>query len=258
MGERRFMIREYESGEVIERSVFPVGNATKTRKPKEKGSTPPRKQDQNARAAEKCLARNINCNFNQGDLWITLSYSESRLERLVDRIIQGSPDFTPETIRREAIRERDLFLRRVKREMQKQNIEFKYIASTSDMDGDTGEQVRIHHHIIVQKSAYDAVLKHWSREEAYIRPLRDQKDYTPIAIYIIKQVRRQPDQKKYTSSRNLAKPKIREKIILIRQELKAPRGAVVMHRGEYDYDSSTQYIRYVKPPEKMKRGGRRE
>ncbi|MCL1819408.1 MAG: hypothetical protein FWG36_01985 [Oscillospiraceae bacterium] len=246
----KIMVREYVSGAVVERSMFPVGNAAKVRNPRRKGSTPLRKQDQNDRMAVKRLARAINCNFSHGDILITLTYSEERLNKLLKSIPVGNdaPGVppSPDAIRKAAIHERDCFLRRVKRDLEKQDIKLKYITVTSDIDGETGDPVRIHHHVLLPKEAFDAAFKHWCREEVDYRPLRDQKDYTSVAVYLLRQVRRQPDMKKYSTSRNLDKPVIREKIITAPAELKAPRGAVVMHRDEYDYQTMTQYIRFIK------------
>lgn len=252
------MIREYISGEVVERVCFPVGNATKTRRGKQKGATPVRKQEQNEKAAVRSLARTINVNYKPGDIWVTLTYSEARLAKLVYRIMNDGKEPDMDTIWHYAVSDRDRFLRRVKREFKKSGEELPYVAATADIDGQTGEVVRIHHHLVLPKAAFDFVFKHWSQTEVDYKPLRDQKDYTPIAEYIIKQVRRQPDKKKYTTSRNLKKPEVREKIVRFPKELKAPSGARVMQRGAYDPEIPVQYLRYIKPEKKQKRGGKRE
>lgn len=252
------MIREIQSGKVVERSCFPVGNATKPRKGKKKGSTTVRKQDQNDKDAARRLSRVLNCNYGPGDIFLSLTYSPARFEKIIMNIKKDGRDATPDTIREYAIHERDKFLRRVKRDLKKTGVELKYIAATSDIDGSTGELVRIHHHMVVQKAAFDFIFKQWSKEEVNYKPLRDQDDYTPIAEYILKQVRRQPDEKKYTASRNMKKPEIKEKLVLVRKELTAPKNAKVMYRGEYDRETAFQYVRYIAPEKKQKRGGKRE
>lgn len=257
-GVGRFMIREYRSGKVVERSIFPVGNATKPRRGKKKGNTSPRKQDQNDKSAARHLARIINVNFQAGDIWATLTYSPERLDRIMGKIREDGKDPDPDTIRDYAIHERDKFLRRVKRALEKQGISLKYVAATADIDGETGACVRIHHHLIVPKDAFDLLFKHWSKTEVDYKPLRHQDDYTPIAEYIIRQVRRQPDKKKYTVSRNMKKPEIKEMIVFVRKDLKAPRGAKVMYRSEFSLDQPCQYIRFIAPEKIRKRGGKRE
>ena len=242
------MVREYVSGAVVERVAFPVGNAAKIRKPRRKGSTTPRKQEENDRRAARTLARLINCNFSAGDILVTLSYGPERLEKLKDAA--GAVE-DGDALREAAVHERNLFLRRLTRGLAQKGIDLKYIAVTADTGFGTDAPARLHHHIILPKAAFDLVFRHWSRTEVDYRPLKDQKDYTPVAEYLTRQVKRRPDQKKYTCSRNLAKPVVREKIVYAMPELKAPRGAVVTHRDEYDRGAPFQYIRYIKPKRQL-------
>ena len=247
------MVRKYQSGDVIEISSFIVGNATKTRKPRRTGATPPRKQEQNERAAERYLARLINCNFFHGlSSFVTLKYSVNRFERLINGVIRSGQPLTHETIREAAVKERDNFLRRVQYELKKYGAELKYIALTSDRDGDTGENVRIHHHILIPKIALEIAIKHWGIDEIDIRALSDQKDHTPIAVYLLRQVTREKSMHKYKASRNLAHPIITEEIVYVNKEIKPPQGAVVKQRT-YDSESGTQYIRYIEPPPRKTR-----
>lgn len=254
----KYMIRKIKSGEVEEMIGFPVGPATRTRNKRKKGSSSIRKQDENDRDAIKRLARTINSNYKPGDLWITLTYNTARLEALMKKLEKSGTEATMDNIRKAAIHERDLFLRRVNRNLASIGLPLKYIAVTSDIDGKTGELARIHHHIITNKEAFEFIFKQWSEDEVDKKSLRDQKDYTPIATYLIKQVRRQPDARKYSPSRNLKKPEITEQIISFNKELKPPKGATIVHRKEYDIESPTQYIRYIAPPKKQKIGGKRE
>ncbi len=211
------------------------------------------------RQAARRMAQSINCNFGPGDMWLTLKYNPNRMKKLEQRIRNDGLEVTSDTIRTYAISDRGNFLRRVERDMKKKGVELKYIAATSDIDGKTGELVRVHHHLILPAAAFESVFKKWSQTEVDYKPLRNQDDYTPIAEYIIKQCRRQPDQKKYTCSRNLRKPVVvSEKIITVNRELKPPRGATVLYRSEYDREVPCQYVRYIAPPEKKKRGGKRE
>ena len=251
----KYMVREYKSGQVVEQVRFPA-NQSKVRKPQRKGATSPRKQEQNERLSERRLARLINCNFAQGALLLTLSYSVERLEQLVSGIILAGLGFGPEAIREAAIAERNRFLRRVRDEMKKHGAELKYITVTSDVNAETGGPSRVHHHLIVQKEAFDAVVKYWSADEVDIRPLRDQKDYTPIAAYLLKQVKRQKEKSKWAASRNLAKPEVKEWIEYGAKELKAPPRAQVTARSEYESDQAVQYIRYISPPKTQRRKGK--
>ena len=78
-----------------------------------------------------------------------------------------------------------------------------------------------------------------------IRQLRTQKDYTPIAVYLLRQVRRQPDAKKYAVSRGMLLPVITEREVLGNPEIRVPAGASVLERAEYNEETVVQYVRYV-------------
>lgn len=248
----KWMIRTYKSGKVIEKSKFWVPEQAKRRSPK-KASSSKRKQDENERDAIKALARLINCNYSHGDLWLTLNYSAEGMVRLI--ALAGSDDI--DTVKKAADKELTLFLRRMKRELAKQGIELKYIALTSDMDGKTGELVRPHHHIIMPRAAYELCKKQWRLGGVDYQLLRDQADYTPLATYLVKQCRRQANENRWKSSRNLDRPIISEEETHSKGMLHAPAGAEVKDSGHYDDESGNHYIRYVPKP-RMKRGGHRE
>ena len=78
-----------------------------------------------------------------------------------------------------------------------------------------------------------------------IKQLRAQPDYTPIATYLMRQVRRQPDKKKYRVTQGMEMPKIEERVVLSNSEIRAPAGANVLERSEFSAESIGQYIRYV-------------
>ena len=78
-----------------------------------------------------------------------------------------------------------------------------------------------------------------------IRRLRGQKDYTPVAVYLLRQVRRQPDAKKYAVSRGMLLPVITEREVLGNPEIRVPAGASVLERAEYNAETVVQYVRYV-------------
>ena len=229
----KWMKRIYKSGNVTEVSVFTVGANAKPRAPRKKGNTPPRKQEQNERYAALRLARTINCNFSHGDLWVTLTYRDDAL---------------PEN-REIALHDLRLFLRRVKRELAKQGTAFKYIAITSDMDGESETPTRIHHHVIMPRLPFEAVGKQWEKHgTTNYQILRNQPDYTPLAVYLLRQVKRVPDQKKYMPSRNLEKPIVEEYVISAPDgELRPPRGAILIERAGYTQAGPAQYIRYTMP-----------
>ena len=189
-----------------------------------------------------------------------LDYSEAGMARLlawasirVGGLDQADEETRAEIIREAAEREMRLALRRVKRELAKEGVALKYIAITSDMDGDTGEAVRIHHHLIVPAGVREIFAAKWAELGSVDwESMSNQQDYTPIAAYFIRQVRRVPDAKKYVSSRNLSRPQPKDRVVLTEAELRVPRGGELLHRNEFK-PGRPQYIRYVLPEERRRR-----
>lgn len=241
------MIRTYRSGSVVEESKFWVPSNTKPRS-KRKASSTPRKQDQNDRDAIKRLARLINCNFGPEDMWITLTYSDV-----------GFPDLEcmePNDAKKKAAHDLSLFLRRMKRAMEKTGKDWRYISVTSDMDGETGELVRPHHHIIMPRAAYELCRNNWKLGAVDLQTLRHQDDFSALAVYLVRQVRRTPDAKKWNCSRGLKKPEITERVVSRCSPLKNPSGTVLLAEGPWEKERGEHYIRYVdKRPKGRKRGG---
>ena len=248
MREGYWVIRTYKSGSVGEKTKFWVA-----------GSRPPRgsrrlKSDirkalANEHSAVKTVARLINANFGKGDILLGLDYSGEGLKKL-EASIEGYESLCEEdqmnAIRATAERELKLCLRRVKYAMGKKEQELKYISVTSDMDGETGEVVRIHHHLVVNAEALAAFESKWNLGSVHHAPLKGQKDYTPVAEYLMAQVRKIPDAKKYMPSRNLLRPQPQDRIAFNGSEISAPKGAVILHRTEYRI-GRPQYIRYILP-----------
>lgn len=150
-----WIVRTYEAGNVGEKTKFFVPGARPTRSQRRLRDAA-RKQAQNEYSAEKALARLLNANFTEGDLLVGLDYSDDGLARLEAWALrQGLPMETEEerldTMRAAAEHELQLMIRRVKRELDKLGLPLRYVAVTSDMDGDTGETVRVHHHLVVDR-----------------------------------------------------------------------------------------------------------
>lgn len=252
MKEGYWVVRTYAAGAVGEKTKFwipGVRPAKQTRREKMEI----RKQEQNEYSAIKQLARLINANFRPGDILLGLDYSDEGMQRLLAWAESQGADLATQDetermafIREAAEHELRLVLRRVKRELDKIEVASRYIAVTSDMDGDTGEAVRIHHHLLVPAEARDAFMEKWGMGGVDWEYLSNQEDYTPIAEYLIRQVRRVPDAKKYVSSRNLVRPQPKDRVALTDAELRVPKGGKLLHRNEFK-PGRAQYIRYVLP-----------
>ena len=219
-----------------------------------KGKSRRGKQAQNEAAAEKRLAHVIKANFGAGGLLLDLGYSPAGMARIMAYLEKWGtgPDALSEEERQAAVRtaadrEMQLVLRRVQRAMKQDGLELKYIGVTSDMDGDTGETVRVHHHLVVPGCAKEYLLAKWKALGGVDwTVMRDQPDYTPIAEYLLRQVRRVPDAKKYRPSRNLVRPEPKDRIVNSGAELRVPKGGELLHRNEFK-PGQPQYIRYVLP-----------
>ena len=263
-------IRTYEAGPVGEKIKFwvpgqkPVGKLTRKQK------SDIRKAAQNEYAATRQLARLINANFQPGDLFLGLDYSEEahlRLEMAAfgggqKRIATASlrtglamtdrnKSILTEGQRMEAIREAAAHelvncIRRVKRELDREGIELKYVSITSDMDGETGEAVRVHHHLVINREAREAFLHKWQEKGmggVDWKPLDKQDDYYGVAEYMVKQVRKQAEENQFASSRNLVRPKPKDRVVASAAEVRVPKGCRLLHRQEYK-PGKAQYIRY--------------
>lgn len=287
-----WMIRTYESGPVGEKIKYWIPGQKPT-KSERRMKQDLKKARQNKEQAERHLARLINANFTYGDILLGLDYSgEAYAKRLMPRAEKikarrakegkSEPEAEAEElecIRQAAEHELENFILRVQRDCKKKQdgsknkqVEFKYIAVTSDMDGKTGEMVRVHHHLLVNREVAEIAKRKWNvgrvvektteeaNEEAKkelggntnqnhaksvdVKKLGKQPDYTPIAVYLMQQVRHIPDAKKYKPSRNLVRPQPKDRVALSDAELRLPKGCSMLYRSSY-VPGMSQYIRYI-------------
>lgn len=268
MREGYFVIRTYVAGDVGEKTKFFVpGKKPEGRDLSRRQKNAIKKQEQNEYSAVKNLARGINANFVAGDLLMGLDYNDAGLERVLKWGREnGLPvDSEDEEEKRNAIweaasHELEIALRRVNRRLKKQGIELKAYYSTSDMDGKTKKPVRVHHHLVVNAGTEGAFLDAWEKYGlggvSWTPLWENQIDRTPIAEYIIEQVRRIPDAKKFRHTKNLIRPVPKNRIVDTDNELQVPRGGKLIYRQEYKNRENSQeeyryyqpqYIRYITP-----------
>lgn len=231
------MEREYRSANgVVEKTRFIVGSNTRRWKGKRTGTKSSlKKVTENDKAAVRRLARVLNCNFERKDLLLTFTVGEEWIGR------QSGMNELRERLNHDV----ELWKRRV---FRKSGRKPKYVIVVSDMDGDTGEVVRIHAHVVMQAGiSWDLIQSEWKAGEVSIRELRDQDDYTPIATYLLRQVRRVPEQQKYRCSKNMVQPKITERIVAAGGTLRCPTTGKLLE-SNIDAESCSQYIRYKRKP----------
>lgn len=259
---------------VVDGSDFWIADSATPRKGKAKASTA-RKQEANRNQAAHILARKLNNNFEQGDLFLTLTWDDKEWRRLRSEAYKTLPKGSREKaeVKRDAIlfaaeREGKLFLRRI-RESGAKNL--KYFFMASDMDGRTGDPARVHCHVIISGEQVTQAKKElricgrtleelWPCGKTDYESLRA-GSYSALAAYLIRQARDIKNHKKYVCSRNLEPVEYEEiELDADAQPLTAPAGAKV---EEYQHDPTNPhgmvYIRYVETEQRKapNRGGRR-
>lgn len=266
--ERRYRCRNG----VVERTQYAVGNNATARGKKKKGNTSFRKQEANFNGAIRKGARILNCNFAaEGGYFIGLDYGPAGMRKvlakagvteddyltMVGTISEESEPQVEEIMRKvhdAAEHELRLWLRRVRRSFG----DVKIFGVTAEIDGDTGEVKRVHHHVCLQLAEkadrmeiMTAVQKLWKHGTADVRTLRAMPDYTPVAVYMLRQVIHRKDENKYIVSRGMEQPEITEREVSGGNEIRVPPGANVLERVNYSEDSFAQYVRYI--PKKRER-----
>ena len=243
------MVIRRRSGKTVELSTVWVGRNAKPRRARRKGTSTVQKMDENERDAVKRLARLLNCNCRYGDLLLTPKFDTegfARLEEWARENIREGENWEDAVIRA-AEREGRLYLERVKYELKKRGVKCWYIMITSDMDGETGGLVRPHLHLVIPRVSFEVAAQKWELGTVDYQVLKDQEDYTALAVYLCKQVRHRPDAKKWTCSRNLKRPIVSTHWAKPGEELRPDRGTVLVDRNQWE-PGKPQYIRFVEKP----------
>lgn len=247
MKEGYFVTRTYRAGNVWEKIKYWVPG----KRPSKVGRSARseiKKQEQNETQTIRAAARVLNENFKPGDIILGLDYSDEGLDVIYKKADENQSMTSEEReirIYETAGHEMKLFLRRVKRECDRRGIDFRYgIAVTSDMDGKTGESVRVHHHLVINKESLEVAQEKWAFGGVHYEPLSNQPDYTPVAEYFIRQTRKIKNAKKFVCSKNLVRPVAEDRFVPSNAEIRVPSGGVLLHRSEFK-PGRPQYIRYL-------------
>lgn len=257
--EGMYMVTKIISGDVIERRKSYITRRPGKRGNRQRGNSSERKIVGNRQFAILDLARKLNCNFHRGDVWLTCKFDAEGLERC-------GGDF--EGARRAGRN----FVDRLARRLKKHGAEVKWVLAASEIDGETGELVRPHVHLILRGEGFafadgaltlygESVDAIWGQGSVDVQFLRAQKDFYPLAKYIIDQARGVADEKKYTCSRNLKKPIVERHVVLSGAPLRIPAGGVALPGTRIDLERGQNVVRYLRPARKdpaRKIGGRKE
>lgn len=178
-------------------------------------------------ARRKC-ARMVNANFRQGDLFLTLTFRERVDVENALRLFRN-------------------FISRLKRLRKRKGYgELKYLYVVES------KRKREHVHLLINKM--DLTMKElsevWGLGRVMVSILEPGGDYTGLAYYITKENYKEYG-KRWSGSRNLAKPK--EKVMLISKEkevkrTRVPKNYKVIEDISYfsEYTGKTRYLRAVK------------
>ena len=255
-----WVIRTYKAGSVGEKTKFWVPGKRPDKKLTRKQKAAIKKQSQNEYSAVKRLARDLHENYTGEDIFLGLDYSESGMQKLEKWAENKGVDLNvlSEEEKRAVIweaadHELDNCLRRAQNRAKSRGIEIKAVLSTSDLKFDRTLQeyiqVRVHHHLVINREALACFQEAWEKlggvDREYLRDWGE--DLTGLADYIVGQVRRIPDAKKYRSTRNVVHPVPKDRIAHSEAELQVPRGGKLLFRREFTTSGQPQYIRYVLP-----------
>lgn len=251
-----WVVRTYESGPVGEKTKFWVPGKRPDKSISRRQRDAIRKREQNEYSAVKRLARILNKYFVAGDVLLGIDYADRGLDKLrkwlqkegvcLDQLDEGRK---LEEMYRAADHELVNCLRRAKCRAKEAGVEIKAAFVTSDMDGETGESVRVHHHLVINREARDFFVDAWAKLGGVTwSPMWNyQEDRTDVAAYMLRQVRHVPDAKKFRTTRNLVPPVPKNRIVNTAAELQVPRGGKLLFRREFSRSEQAQYIRYVLP-----------
>lgn len=253
-----YMVTKIISGAVVERRKSRITRQPAKRGGRIRGNSGEKKIVGNREYAKLSLARVLNCNFAAGDVWLTAKFDPEGLER-----IGGTFEGAKAAGKR--------FIDRIVYRLRKQGLVTRWVLAPSQIDGETGELVRPHVHIIISGDAFalrnkrlylgeELVDDIWGLGCVDVQFLRHQQDYKPLADYIVNQSRGVPDEKKWTCSRNMKKPVIRREIVASGAQLRVPPGALELPGTRYDPEKGQNFVRYIPAKSKAGRkiGGHRE
>ncbi len=193
-------------------------------KPKEKRikrAKPTREAQEkiNIRKQTEQLRWALNCNFQEGDMFVTFSYKKE--ER-------------PDTYE-DLVKQKDKLIKDLRKEYKKQERELKYIYVL-----ETGNKGARHIHMVLESIEPKVIKKCWNRGRINIRLLDGTGQYGKLAAYLVKEKGRKKKEKyggkTYSPSRNLKKPIIKKELVwerdFFRTDAKSQKGYYIDKRHD--------------------------
>jgi hypothetical protein len=190
----RYRARTIKSGDVLEIEIFPIWDTRNEIRSAKAHTTKAAQKNLNEKNARKNLIRKINTNFGEDDYHITLTYGRGVLP-------------TEDQARRDMRN----FIKRVRNYHKKNGLpELKYVYVIEFYSGD-GRRTRVHHHVIMSGGADRQAIKDlWPHgHRVNVDELEPEAgSLEGLARYITKQQGKLAPSRRWTTSRNLKKPKI--------------------------------------------------
>lgn len=151
--------------------------------------TPEAVKNYNTKMAHRELTRLINENYSPGDIHLVLTYFRGE---------RPGP--------KQAKKNLNAFLRKLRGYFKKQKSELKYIAVTA-----FGDRGAIHHHLIINTMDGRDIREMWPFGGSHVEYLYPDGEYSALAWYFIQQSRKSPageltGKKRWTCSKNLKRP----------------------------------------------------
>lgn len=193
--QRTYRERKYTCGDYIEVAIYPVYTQERGRGKRKKPTTEIQKRLNHRHATDR-LRRLLHTNFNEKDLFVTLTFEDDRL---------------PETVA-DCQRAVQNFLRRVKRKYANAGLEPKYIYIIEYGE----EHQRLHAHLVISEGlSRDELTALWGQGIVSADKLRFENDgLTALAVYLTKGKDDEGDRltfKRWCGSRSLEQPTITER-----------------------------------------------
>ena len=233
-------LKQVRSGRLVCAVVYTTPTAVdspKARAQKQKASTAARER-LNARTSFQKLERTLAANFDDGDLYITLTYDDKHLPESRDKAVRRIRSFLSKL--------------RGARKARGQPLRYIYVTEGCGPGG------RLHHHVVLNSTGDDLeeIRRLWIYgDNVELRRLRFDRDYTyeDLASYLTKEPREwghpQVGERTWTPSLGLARPEPESETVPDYVTLTAPPEAIVLQNegpirngyGEY------AWIKYMLP-----------
>ncbi len=189
-----YRVKTIRSGKMTEIGIFPIWKKRADYSRAAKVSPSREIQEQlNERNSIKRLTRLLNANFDESDIWLTLTYDKEHLPADEHRAYRDTVNYI-----------------RALRKRFAQPIKYIIVTETHTTDG---EPTRIHHHVVTNFKDRDTAEKLWKKGRTQARRLQpDENGFEGMANYLGKQKKSSKRERQVTRrwrcSTKLARPKV--------------------------------------------------